>query len=95
MKREVGCVKLVVAGVIFCMGVLPASLLLARVHPFGDVGLYAEGQASTPLMSGAQVPAEAVHVHQDNFQELVLAGRRLRHLPAVRRDRKPLPADLR
>ncbi|MGA2650575.1 MAG: heme-binding domain-containing protein [Terracidiphilus sp.] len=50
--------KLVVAGVIFCMGVLPASLLLARVHPFGDVGLYAEGQASTPLMSGAQVPAE-------------------------------------
>jgi cytochrome c len=37
---------------------LAASLLLARVHPFGDAGLYAEDQANALLINGAQVPAE-------------------------------------
>jgi len=50
-------VRLVVAGVIFCVGVLPASLLLARVHPFGDAGLYA-GHENAAVLDKAQMPSE-------------------------------------
>jgi cytochrome c len=46
-----------VAGVIFCVGVLPASLLLARVHPFGDAGLYG-GPENAAVLDKAQMPAE-------------------------------------
>jgi cytochrome c len=34
------------------------SLLLARVHPFGDAGLYAAQSATTPILEGSQVPPE-------------------------------------
>jgi len=45
-------------GLICCVGVLMASLLLARVHPFGDAGLYAGNSAGAPVLKNAQVPAE-------------------------------------
>ena len=35
-----------------------ASLVLARVHPFGDAGLYAAKSADTPILSNARVPQE-------------------------------------
>jgi len=35
---------------------LTASLLLARVHPFGDAGLYAASSTQTPVMDHASVP---------------------------------------
>lgn len=35
-----------------------ASLALARVHPFGDAGLYAATNAKTPILNRSQVPAE-------------------------------------
>jgi len=35
-----------------------ASLALARVHPFGDAGLYAARDAETPIMNDPQVPSE-------------------------------------
>jgi cytochrome c len=44
------------------LGSLPAiavSLLLARVHPFGDAGLYAEQRPGAPTLNHGQVP-EAV-----------------------------------
>ena len=34
------------------------SLALARVHPFGDAGLYAAKGSDTPIMNQSQVPAE-------------------------------------
>jgi len=58
MGSEGGRVRLVVAGVIFCVGVLPASLLLARVHPFGDAALYA-GPENSAVLDKATMPAEA------------------------------------
>lgn len=45
------------AGLICCGVALAASLLLARVHPFGDAGLYAES-ANSAMLAGAQMPAE-------------------------------------
>ena len=33
-----------------------ASLALARIHPFGDAGLYAAKSADTPMLNNAQVP---------------------------------------
>jgi cytochrome c len=39
--------------------VLAASLLLARVHPFGDAGLYAGTGVQTPLMEHSSVSPEA------------------------------------
>jgi cytochrome c len=40
-----------------CVGIaLIASLALARVHPFGDAGLYLARPAGAPILSGAQVP---------------------------------------
>ena len=41
-----------------CGIALAASLLLARVHPFGDAGLYAGGSAEAVVMNDAQAPAE-------------------------------------
>jgi cytochrome c len=38
---------------------LAASLLLARVHPFGDAGLYAPKAPQAPLMENTSVPPEA------------------------------------
>jgi cytochrome c len=35
-----------------------ASLALARIHPFGDAGLYAAKSAETPILNQSQVPAE-------------------------------------
>jgi cytochrome c len=40
-----------------CLLLLPASLLLARVHPYGDAGLYA-GSGHTQFMEDAKVPPE-------------------------------------
>lgn len=34
-----------------------ASLALARIHPFGDAGLYAAKGAETPILNNSQVPA--------------------------------------
>lgn len=34
------------------------SLALARVHPFGDAGLYAASGAQEPIMNDAQVPSQ-------------------------------------
>lgn len=35
---------------------LIASLALARVHPFGDAGLYAANTAQTPILNNSQLP---------------------------------------
>lgn len=35
-----------------------ASLALARIHPFGDAGLYAAKPADTPILIDAQVPTQ-------------------------------------
>lgn len=44
---------------LICCGLgLAVSLLLARVHPFGDAGLYAGGSAEAVVMNDAQAPAE-------------------------------------
>jgi cytochrome c len=40
-----------------CLLLLPVSLLLARVHPYGDAGLYAGG-ARAPFMEDAHVPPD-------------------------------------
>jgi cytochrome c len=39
-------------------GALAASLVLARIHPFGDAGLYAAKPAQAALANNAQVPNE-------------------------------------
>jgi len=39
-----------------CVVVLTASLLLARVHPFGNAGLYSSQPPQTPLLKNGQVP---------------------------------------
>jgi cytochrome c len=45
--------------VLFCGGfALSASLLLARIHPFGDAGLYAAKSADTPILNQRSVPQE-------------------------------------
>lgn len=36
---------------------LAASLLLARLHPFGDAGLYAAKSVDAPIMGSAQAPS--------------------------------------
>lgn len=38
---------------------LTASLLLARVHPFGDAGLYSAHAAMTPVLEDASIPPPA------------------------------------
>ena len=40
-----------------CLAVVPASFLLARVHPFGDAGLYTR-RAPAPFMEDAHVPPD-------------------------------------
>jgi cytochrome c len=40
-----------------CLVLLPASLLLARVHPYGDAGLYAKNTPA-PFMEDVHVPPE-------------------------------------
>jgi cytochrome c len=39
------------AALIWSIGALAASLLLARVHPFGDAGLYARKGAAMPILN--------------------------------------------
>lgn len=39
-----------------CVVALAASLLLARVHPFGDAGLYSRPGLETPTLNRGQVP---------------------------------------
>jgi cytochrome c len=39
-----------------CVVALAASLLLARVHPFGDAGLYSRRGPETPMLNQGQVP---------------------------------------
>jgi cytochrome c len=53
-------VRAVHAGSILICGTmaLAVSLSLARIHPFGDAGLYEAKGAETPLMNHPQVPAE-------------------------------------
>jgi cytochrome c len=41
-----------------CALALTTSLLLARVHPFGDAGLYAAKAAQTPILEHSSVPPE-------------------------------------
>jgi cytochrome c len=48
-------VRAVVAG---CVVALTASLLLARVHPFGNAGLYAPHDAENSIMDHSLIPAE-------------------------------------
>jgi cytochrome c len=50
-KRNVS-IKFAFAGLI----AVGASLALARVHPFGDAGLYAAKDADAPILSNSQVP---------------------------------------
>ena len=45
------------AALIGCGVALAASLLLARVHPFGDAGLYAKPTGAA-MLNGMQAPAE-------------------------------------
>lgn len=45
------------AGFIACAMALGASLLMARVHPFGDAGLYA-AKGMQPIMTNSSVPGE-------------------------------------
>jgi cytochrome c len=46
-----------VRAALFCFaGALAASMLLARVHPFGDAGLYAAQGAAAPLLGDGEVP---------------------------------------
>lgn len=44
------------AALVFAAGAVAASLLLARVHPFGNAGLYEEHRTWTPLFNPGQVP---------------------------------------
>jgi cytochrome c len=44
-----------------CVSALALSLLLARVHPFGDAGLYGAKNARMPLLADSSVP-EGVRV---------------------------------
>ena len=46
-----------IAGV-SCAIALIASLALARVHPFGDAGLYASKGGGQPVLNGSAMPAE-------------------------------------
>jgi cytochrome c len=42
---------------LICVGIaFVASLALARIHPFGDAGLYAAKSAETPIVNNAKVP---------------------------------------
>lgn len=41
-----------------CIAVLVVSFGLARIHPFGDAGLYSRTSAGWPLMEYASVPTE-------------------------------------
>jgi cytochrome c len=41
-----------------CALALVASLLLARIHPFGDAGLYAAKSADTAMLNSKQFPTE-------------------------------------
>ncbi len=45
--------------------VVGASLALARVHPFGDAGLYSATSAETPMLNDSQVPAEVRAILSD------------------------------
>jgi len=47
-----------VCGALSSLIAIVASLALARVHPFGDAGLYASNSAETPIQSNTQVPSE-------------------------------------
>jgi cytochrome c len=51
-------VKRVRAILLFCLVAVPVSLLLARIHPFGDAGLYATTSANAPIANGARLPGE-------------------------------------
>ena len=46
------------AALIACVCALFTSLLLARVHPFGDPGLYSSKASARPIMERSSVPAE-------------------------------------
>ena len=41
-----------------CLLLLPVSLLLARVHPYGDAGLYAKRTPAAPFMQDAHIPPD-------------------------------------
>ena len=43
---------------IFSAIAFAASLVLARIHPFGDAGLYAAKGSDAPIMNQSQVPAD-------------------------------------
>ncbi len=46
------------AVLIYCVIACAASLLLARIHPFGNAGLYAAKDAQVPFMDHASAPQE-------------------------------------
>jgi cytochrome c len=47
---------------IFSAIAFAASLALARVHPFGDAGLYRAKGSDTPILNQSQVPAEVRNI---------------------------------
>jgi cytochrome c len=49
-------VRRVSAALLYCAGALTGSLLLARVHPFGDAGLYARRGGAAPSLDGGKIP---------------------------------------
>jgi cytochrome c len=45
-------------GIISCALAIAASLALARIHPFGDAGLFKAAGKTNPIMASSKVPAE-------------------------------------
>jgi len=54
---KIGVSKGSITGVA-CASALLASLALARVHPFGDAGLYAESKAGQPVLNDSTMPPQ-------------------------------------
>ncbi len=50
--------KNLIPSIVACLLAGIGSLLLARVHPFGDAGLFAGRPAQSPLMENSSVPPE-------------------------------------
>jgi cytochrome c len=50
---------------ISCVIAVSASLVLARIHPFGNAGLYGEEGVAKPIMEGSFVPPEVRSILAD------------------------------
>ena len=49
----------------FCALALVLSLALARVHPFGDAGMYAAKNADAPILNNSQLPSNVRAILDD------------------------------